>query len=284
MTELRPYLQNTQPALISAADKVHQCFQPFGGDGQQYAMAVSNASADCRNQTNALWQGVQSYTGNLSGKSEAELVMRQNALVALNGERYYRSMVSSGNESWNIRDRHMAQTLQNLLEFHGPESKVIIWEHNTHVGDARYTDMAREEMVNVGQLAREQYGEKNVYIVGFGSYQGSVIAASSWGAPIQNMKVPKAIKGSWEEFLHRHGADNKIILSREIANHTTLQKSIGHRAIGVVYHPGREQGNYVPSIIPKRYDAFLYIDQTTALRPINTTTRNEPPDTYPSGY
>lgn len=284
MTELRPYLQNTQPALVTAADKVHQCFQPYGGDGEQYAMAVSNASADCRNQTNNLWQSIRTYTGNTTEKTEAELVMQQNALVALNGERYYRSMVSSGNESWNIRDRHMAQTLDNLLEFHGPDSKAIIWEHNTHVGDARYTDMKNEGMVNVGQLAREAYGEKNVYIVGFGSYQGSVIAASSWGAPIQNMRVPEAIKGSWEEFLHRDGATDKIILSRELANNTQLKKSIGHRAIGVVYNPSREQGNYVPSIIPQRYDAFLFIDQTTALKPINTSPRNEPPDTYPSGY
>jgi erythromycin esterase-like protein len=284
MTELRPYLQNAQPALVSAADKVHQCFQPFGGDGEQYAIAVSNASADCRNQTTNLWQGIQNYTGNLAQKTEAELVMRQNALVALNGERYYRAMVSGGNESWNIRDRHMAQTLQNLLEFHGPDSKVIIWEHNTHVGDARYTDMATEGMVNVGQLVRETYGENNVYIVGFGSYEGSVIAATSWGAPMQSMNVPKAMKGSWEEFLHRNGGTNKIIFSREIENNPALQKSIGHRAIGVVYNPGREQGNYVPSIIPKRYDAFVFIDQTSALHPITTTQRNEPPDTYPSGY
>ncbi|WP_207955368.1 erythromycin esterase family protein [Segetibacter sp. 3557_3] len=187
-------------------------------------------------------------------------------------------------ESWNIRDRHMSQTLNRLAEFLGPDSKIIVWEHNTHVGDARYTDMADQGMVNLGQLARESFGSENVFAVGFGSYQGSVVAASSWGAPIKNMPVPPAPANRWEGYLHTIGSPNKIILSAEVKDHPALQKPLGHRAIGVVYDPDREQGNYLRSIIPKRYDAFIFIDKTSALHPIGVQQRIEPPDTYPSGF
>ncbi|HEX8334109.1 MAG TPA: erythromycin esterase family protein [Segetibacter sp.] len=284
MTELTPYLKGKDAAVVNAAKKVHQCFQPYSSDPQDYAMAVANTDVSCRAETNRLYQTVRKITGG-NYENEDELVMEQNAAVALNGERYYRAMVSSSSESWNIRDEHMAETLGRLLKFHGTNSKAIIWEHNTHVGDARYTDMRSESMVNVGELARKQYGEKNVFIVGFGSYQGSVIAAESWGAPIKRMEVPAAVSGSWEQILHQLSATNKIILSREIAGNSFLNKSIGHRAIGVVYNPQREHlGNYVPSIIPKRYDAFVFIDKTKALRPLGTKVKqNEPPDLYPSG-
>jgi erythromycin esterase-like protein len=283
MAELMPYLKN-DPSLAKAAQKVHTCFQPFSADAQQYALAVAEASADCSTETNRLWKAMQKTPIDNPADKEARFVAEQNALVALNAERYYRAMVSSNAESWNIRDRHMAQTLKRLLDLHGASSKAIIWEHNTHVGDARYTDMAKGGMVNVGQLARKEYGEENVYIVGFGSYSGSVIAADEWGAPMKRMPVPQATKGSWEYMLHELSAANKIILSKDIQDNKILKKTIGHRAIGVVYNPRVEHlGNYVPSTIPKRYDAFLYIDQTQALHPIDIPLRNEPPDLYPSG-
>jgi erythromycin esterase-like protein len=284
MTELMPYIKGKDASLVSAAKKVHDCFQPYSSDPQDYATAIANTDVSCRAETNKLYQTVRKLTGG-NYKTEEDLVMEQNASVALNGERYYRAMISSSSESWNIRDEHMTETLKRLMKFHGNNAKAIIWEHNTHVGDARYTDMRSEDMVNVGELVRKEYGEKNVYIVGFGSYQGSVIAAERWGAPIKKMEVPPAIKGSWEHMLHQLGATDKIILSRELAGNSFLNRSIGHRAIGVVYHPQREHlGNYVPSIIPKRYDAFVYIDKTKALRPLGTKPKeNEPPDLYPSG-
>ena len=284
MSELMPYLQEEQPSLIPAANKVHNCFKPFGEDAQEYAIAVSNAQADCRNETSELWESISNWTAGTTASTMKQFVMEQNALVALNGERYYRAMVNSSSESWNVRDQHMNQTLDRLLEFHGPDAKAIVWEHNTHVGDARYTDMANAGMVNVGQLVREKYGEENVYIVGFGSYKGSVIAADAWGARIEKMNLPKARKGSWEDVLHKNGKGDQIILSKDLENVSTLKNQIGHRAVGVVYNPYDEYGNYVPTIIPKRYDAFFFIDNTTALHPIKVTKRNEPPDTYPSGY
>ncbi|GAB3528510.1 hypothetical protein GCM10027443_06520 [Pontibacter brevis] len=286
MMELMPYLEEQQPALVKAAMEVHQCFKPYSADAMEYARAVASASANCRAQTSRLWRAIQKQSkAEGASKSEAQFVAEQNALVALNAERYYRTAVSSSSESWNIRDRHMMQTLKRLLDFHGPESKAIVWQHNTHVGDARYTDMASQGEVNVGQLARKEYGEENVYIVGFGSYSGSVIAARGWGAPMKTIEVPPATEGSWEQVLHQLSPENKIILSKDIRDEKNLKRPIGHRAIGVVYNPQLEHlGNYVPSVIPKRYDAFLYIDRTHALHPIEKiTVSNEPPDLFPFG-
>jgi erythromycin esterase len=285
MAELMPYLQGKDASVVKAARRVHQCFQPYSGDGQQYAQAVANAAPLCRAETRRLWQSVQQLTKEMPGNTEAELVMEQNALVALNAERYYRTMVESSSASWNIRDRHMAQTLDRLLQFHGPDAKAIIWAHNTHVGDARFTDMAQQGEVNLGQLVRKEYGEENVFIVGFGSYSGSVIAAGAWGAPIQNIEVPAAAQGSWEQILHQLSPANKIIFSKNIRQNKYLRRPVGHRAIGVVYNPQLEAfGNYVPSVIPKRYDAFIFIDQTQALHPLRIPANDkEPPDLYPWG-
>ena len=282
VSELMPYIQGND-SLMRIANDVAQCFRPFNASGEDYARAVMNSSVTCKTQTARLWQSVLAYTGGTTAKTEPAFVAQQNALVAFNAERYYTAMVSSSASSWNIRDEHMAQTVQRLLELHGPDSKIIIWAHNTHVGDASYTDMATYGEINIGQLMRERFGRENVYIVGFGGYSGKVIASTEWGGAIQSMNVPNAQKGSWEYLLHQQGTGNQLVFSNEIRDQQTLQKSIGNRAIGVVYNPSNERGNYVPSVIPNRYDAFLFFDQTTALRPLNTPARNEPPDTYPWG-
>ncbi|RYZ30885.1 MAG: erythromycin esterase family protein [Chitinophagaceae bacterium] len=282
VSELMPFIQGND-SLMRIANDVAQCFRPFNASGEDYARAVLNSSVTCKTQTNRLWTSVLAYTGGTTAKTEPAFVAQQNALVAANAEKYYSSMVVSNASSWNIRDEHMAQTIQRLLEFAGPDSKIIIWAHNTHVGDARYTDMATYGEVNVGQLMRERYGQENVYLVGFGTYTGTVIASNEWGGPIQTLNVPAAQRGSWEYLLHQNGGNNQLIFSNEIREDASLSKSLGNRAIGVVYDPGNERGNYVPTVIPNRYDAFLFIDKTIALRPLHTTARNEPPDTYPWG-
>jgi erythromycin esterase-like protein len=283
MQELMPYIKGND-SLMRMAQQVNQCFQPYSADPGEYASAVAYASASCRMQTERLWKAILAHTGGRTATSEPDFVMQQNALVALNGEAYYRTSVSSSAQSWNIRDRHMMQTIERLKEFHGANSKIVVWEHNTHVGDARQTDMADAGMVNVGQLVRQKWGEDNVYIVGFGSYRGTAIASSHWGGKVETMTVPPAQRGSWEELLHRHGASNKIVYSDELSQHNAFNNAIGHRAIGVQYNPHNERGNYVPSVMPLRYDAFIFLDRTRALHPLGTTPSNEPPDTYPSGY
>lgn len=151
-----------------------------------------------------------------SDDHEARFNAEQNARAVVGAERYYRAMVRGGPESWNVRDRHMVETLNNLVAHHGPDAKAIVWEHNTHIGDARATDMAQDGMVNVGQLVRERYGREEVVLVGFGSYRGSVIAGDSWGAPMERMEVPPARAGSWEEVFHRAGRQSALLLSEQL--------------------------------------------------------------------
>ena len=222
------------------------------------------------------------YRDDLESRFNAE----QNALVVRDAERYYRAMARGGSSSWNVRDRHMVETLERLMRHHGAGAKAIVWEHNTHIGDARYTDMADVGMVNVGQLVRERRGAEDVVLVGFGSHRGSVIAGREWGAPMERMPVPPAREGSWEDILHRIGEEDKLLVFAEAEEESRLLEPRAHRAIGVVYDPAYERyGNYVPTVLPRRYDAFLYVDETQALHPLHTRAREsgEPPETFPSG-
>jgi len=187
-----------------------------------------------------------------------------------------------------VRDNHMVETLNRLMEHHGPNAKAIVWEHNTHIGDARFTDMARSGMVNVGQLVRQEHERDGVVLVGFGSHHGTVIAGREWGAPMERMNVPEAREGSVEDAMQRAGiGDSLFVFPKGDDDSTTnLREARGHRAIGVVYDPRMEHwGNYVPTILPGRYDAFLYIEETNALDPLHMRIRRdgEVPETFPSG-
>ncbi len=173
------------------------------------------------------------------------------------------------------------------MRHQGPRARAIVWAHNTHVGDARFTDMADDGMVNIGQLVREAHAAEGVVLAGFGSYRGSVIAGEEWDAPMERMRVPPGRPGSWEEVCHRVGPENRLLLFDEGRAHESLMEVRGHRAIGVVYHPGYEHfGNYVPTVLPLRYDAFLYLEETRALRPLHDVkphAEGEVLEIYPSG-
>ena len=252
------YLRKSDPSLLPAARRALVCFQPYGEDVQQYARATALVPTSCEDEVIELLTALREKEPNyrLDGREEY-FTAEQNAVVVKNAEAYYRAMVRGGPESWNLRDRHMVDTLERLMRHHGPDAKAIVWEHNTHIGDARYTDMADEGMVNVGQLVRERHAHEGVYLVGFSSYRGSVIAAKDWEAPMERMRVPPARDGSWEDVLHRAGASNKLLLLESLRNADDFLTERGHRAIGVVYHPEYEHlGNYVPTILPYRYDAL----------------------------
>jgi len=186
-----------------------------------------------------------------------------------------------------VRDRHMVETLDRLMAHHGAAAKAIVWEHNTHIGDARFTDMADDGMVNVGQLVREQHEGDGVVLVGFGCHRGRVIAGEEWDAPMKRMVVPPGRPGSWEDVLRLAGPADRLLLLNEARNSSAMMEERGHRAIGVVYAPSREQyGNYVPTVLPKRYDAFLSFVETEALRPLREVQprdEGEVPETYPTG-
>jgi erythromycin esterase-like protein len=281
------YLRKKDPRCLPAAHRALRCFEPYGEDAQEYARATRLVPTSCEEEVIALLQQLRGKAPEYPrGDSEAFFAAEQNALVVKNAEAYYRAMVRGGPESWNVRDRHMTQTLERLMRQHGPQARGIVWEHNTHIGDARYTDMEGDGMVNVGQLVRERHEDEGVVLVGFGSYRGTVVAAQAWDAPAERMKVPPGTTGSWEDVLHRAGDTDKLLMFREDAESEDFFVERGHRAIGVVYHPEYEQsGNYVPTVLPRRYDAFLYLDQTHALHPLHVAVQKqeEVPETYPTG-
>ncbi|GIP23771.1 erythromycin esterase family protein [Paenibacillus sp. J22TS3] len=269
MDEILRYLSGRDSADLEAAKKAFACFEPFSRDEQSYGVSASLYGEGCEDEVVALLGRLQDrWKAAHPEDRESALSLELNAMAVKGAEDYYRTMIRHDSESWNIRDRHMVQALEKLMKFHGPDCRAVVWEHNTHIGDARATDMAGEGMVNVGQLLREKYGEK-VYAVGLGTYQGTVIAGSSWGAPLKEMRVPEAIPSSWEELLHRDSAEDKLLML-EKDDPVLSSVEVGHRAIGVVYHPDWERGNYVPSLIARRYDAFIYIDRTKALSPLTT--------------
>jgi len=281
------YLHRSHPKLLPAARRAFECFEPYGEDVQDYAQATRWLDASCEGEVVGLLSklrrgGVRAKHGDREAQFDAE----QNAWVVHDAEHYYRTMVRGGPESWNIRDRHMTQTLERLMSHHGPQAKAIVWEHNTHIGDARFTDMADDGTVNVGHLVREAHPANDVVLVGFGSHRGSVIAGRAWEAPMQWMRVPSGREGTWEDVLHRTGPADKLLIFDDEDRAGPLAKTRGHRAIGVVYHPEHEAGNYVPTVLPRRYDAFLFIDETHAVRPLHEVQpheEHEVPETFPTG-
>ena len=287
--EVMSYLRTNDPDAWFAARRALQCFEPYGEDAQEYARATVLVPETCRDEVATLLERVRAAGVAFDGDGDGDdgrVVAEQNALVVRNAEAYYRAMVRSDSGSWNVRDRHMAETLGRLLRHYGDGAKAVVWEHNTHVGDARFTDMADDGMVNLGQLARDDFGRGEVVIVGFGSHRGGVIAGESWDAPWQAMTVPPAREDSWEHALHEAGVgDSLMVFQRPPSEELAAWR--GHRAIGVVYRPKYEQyGNYVPTVLPERYDAFVHLDQTTPLRPLFPPTYEEPeevPETFPSG-
>jgi erythromycin esterase-like protein len=283
------YLERIDPDLARAARRAYSCFDPYHDDPQDYARATALVPTSCEAEAVAVLRELRARAPEYKGDGrESYFNAEQNALVARNAELYYRTMVRGGPSSWNVRDTHMVETLERLMAHHDPGARAIVWEHNTHIGDARYTDMSRHGMVNVGQLVRDRHDHEGVVLVGFGTHHGTVIAAEEWGAPMERMRVPHARAGSWEDICNRENEDDKLMIFSDEPDGGVpgLEGPRDHRAIGVVYDPRNERwGNYVPSVMPRRYDAFLYIDETHAVDPLHMPVRvgAEPPETFPTG-
>jgi erythromycin esterase len=278
------YLGTNQPDALAAAHQAYRCFEPYAEDPQRYAWATRMVPTSCEDEVVDLLIELRRRAARLDGDPEAALDSLQNAEVLAGAERYYRTMVRADHESWNVRDCHMADTLDRLVAHHGPTTKAVVWEHNTHIGDARATDMARAGMVNVGQLVRERHRLEGVLLVGFGGHRGSVIAADEWGGTIRRLPVPAAPQGTHEQLLHdAWGAPGLFVFPARPAG-TWLRTRRGHRAIGVVYQPGRDHyGNWVPTVLGHRYDAFCYFEETSALHPLQAevSQAHAEQETYP---
>lgn len=281
------YLEKHDGAALPAARKALECFEPYKRDeGHLYAKAAQLVPELCQDEVAAMLKKIRQSAPQYAADPENAFNVEQNAIVSVNAEHYYRSMIKGGPQSWNIRDLHMSETIERLLRWHGPGSKAIIWAHNTHIGDARATDMINEGMYNLGELCRVHHAEKGVVLVGFGSYSGTVMAARSWGSLMKVTELPEAKPGSLEFLLHKAGPENKLLQMDDLlSNEVLMENHIGHRAVGVVYNPAIEQyGNYIPTIFPLRYDLFIYLDQTEALKPLHVQANGEQmPETYPFG-
>jgi erythromycin esterase-like protein len=270
------YLEEHEPAAVGPALEAFRCFDPYAEDPQEYARATALVPTSCEAAVVDLLHTLREVPPPADGgpARDAAFVAEQNARVAAGAEAYYRAMVHGGPGSWNVRDTHMADTLDRLLDHYDGRpgtggARAVVWEHNTHVGDARFTDMHDAGMVNVGQLARERHGEEDVVIVGFGSHSGSVVAGDSWGAPVQRMPLPPARGGSVEALLHDALPDATALFVVPPAPPEWLVRELPHRAVGVVYRPSPERwGNYVPTVLGRRYDAFCWFDESRALRPL----------------
>jgi erythromycin esterase len=296
------YLQKVDPAAVKSAIDAYRCFEPYGRSVEDYARATAFVPESCEDEVIELLIELRnnasrySDDGGTTDKREAYLNAEQNAIVVKNAELYYRKMMQGGTVTWNIRDTHMMNTLKRLMGFYGKDdSKSIIWAHNTHIGDARHTDMVGAKMVKIGQLVREHATPRKTLLLGFRTYSGTVIAAREWGESMQRMQVPPAVNGSWDRVIHNMTNDPNVLLifrkdaeeADKLLAEQIRDKKRGQRAIGVVYNPEYEKfGNYVPTILDKRYDAFLHIGKTHALHPLHMPQIEDTdlPETFPTGF
>lgn len=283
--QVKKSLAQKNPDILESVKDFYACFDPYLHDEKAYAKSLFHYPEGCSEEVSlALEEILESNIKN----DESFFDAVQNAKIIRNAEKYYRTMIT-GEDSWNVRDNHMQETLERLMEFYGPDAKAIVWAHNTHIGDYRATDMLLYNQINLGGLARKHFGDQNVALIGFATNSGNVIASSAWDGKIEIMKVPEGVEGSLESYLHSAtnfiGSKQYYLEMKNLKGVDIFHDFIGHRAIGVVYHPNYEsRGNYVPTIAAKRYDALIYIDKTSAIKPIEIHfDRDKIPETYPFG-
>ncbi len=291
------YLEKVDPEAAKRARYRYSCFEHFGEDTQAYGYAAGfNLSKSCEDEVVAQLIELQQHTAEYAKRdgqvAEDEFFYaEQNARLAKDAEEYYRTMFSGRVSSWNLRDRHMAGTLEALvahLDREGGGTKVVVWAHNSHVGDARATSMGSQGELNIGQLVRERHGREAV-LVGFSTYTGTVTAASDWGAPLERKRVRPALQDSYEALFHQAGLSNFLLPSHNDSKAANaLHGPRLERAIGVIYLPKSERiSHYFQARLPEQFDAVLHFDETLAIEPLDRTTQwevgeTEIPETYPS--
>jgi erythromycin esterase len=284
LREIIDWLQANAPEDLPSAMSAWRCFVPYKEDPHEYAWSTRLVPVSCETQVVTLLSAVRRRA--LAAEDDAAFDALQNAEVAAGAEAYYRAMVRGDRESWNLRDRHMADTADRIARHHGAGSKGILWEHNTHIGDARATDMSAAGMINVGELLRDRHSAEGVALVGFACHRGAVVAASAWGETSRVFEVPPAASPSHEALLHEEIGEDAVLLFGPSRAGPWLSCRRGHRAIGVVYDPRREHGNYVPTVMGARYDALLWFEHTRAVRMLHPEARAREPEleTEPSGF
>ena len=289
------YLDVVDPAEAAKARERYSCFDHISSDGQRYGHSVAvGVTNRCENEVVSqlieLRRRARDYLSRDGWINEDELFFaEQNAVVIRDAEEYYHQMYRAEVSSWNLRDRHMAATLDALithLERRFDQAKVVVWEHNSHVGDARATSMGAVGELNVGQLARQRYGSE-VFLIGFSTFTGRVTAASNWGDPPQRKIVRPGLQRSYELLFHRVELAAFWVLTSELSNIGAFWGPRLQRAIGVIYRPETERrSHYFEADLPRQFDAMIHIDQSSAVVPLESNAEweaGEPPETFPSG-
>jgi protein-L-isoaspartate(D-aspartate) O-methyltransferase len=280
------YLDKVDPEAARIARERYGCLTPWQKDPATYGRAVLNdAYRKCERAVIQQCRELLARRIDYARQDgESFLDAAQSARLIASAERYYRIMYYGGAESWNLRDRHMFETLQHVLEARGPRSKAVVWAHNSHIGDARFTDMgAVREELNIGQLCREHFGDEAA-LIGFGTHTGTVAAAADWDGEMQIKRVQPSHQDSYERLCHDAQIPRFMLdLQQHEALRRRLLQSRLERFIGVIYRPDTElMSHYVQACLPKQFDAFVWFDETTAVAPLGPQHgRPGVPDTYP---
>jgi erythromycin esterase-like protein len=288
------YLDRVDLDAAALARLRYGCFDHVGGEGQEYGRGVAlDVVVPCENEVVAQLLELQEHAAQLMPRDgwvaqDQFFFAEQNARLVLNAERYYRAMYRGRVSSWNLRDRHMAETLTALtshLDAQVGRARVVVWEHNSHIGDARATELGDAGELNVGQIVRSRQPD-DCLLVGFTTHHGEVTAASEWGGEAERKRVRPALAGSWEELFHQAGVP-QFLLPLGASSPLAGRPQRLERAIGVIYRPETERASHwFQADLPTQFDAVVHLDRTTAVEPLERTDAwdtGEPPETYPSG-
>ena len=280
------YLDRVDPEAAVTARRRYGCLTPWQSEPAWYGRAVGHGERDpCEDdvvaQLEALLSRQFDYAA-MDGEDFADAA--QNARIVRSAEQYYRIMYRGSNDSWNLRDRHMFETLQRLLERRGPEAKLIVWAHNSHIGDASATSMGWRGQFNIGELCRTAFRDTAV-LVGFGTDRGTVAAADDWDEPMRIKAVVPSRPDSYERVFRHTGIARSLTELREPGEvREALSQPRLERAIGVIYRPETElQSHYFEAVLPEQFDAYVWFEETTAITPLPTSRPHGVPETYPFG-
>lgn len=292
------YLSTVDPEAAREARARYACFDHLAEDPQRYGYAATfGMRKDCEDEVIRQLVAMTTDAGryaDLDGDNAADELFyaQQNARVAQNAEAYYRTMFLGRNASWNLRDEHMADTLDalraHIARRKGTPAKVVVWAHNSHIGDARATEMGDHGQLNLGQLVRERHGLAETFLLGFTTHDGTVTAASEWDAPAEKKSVRASLAHSYERLLHDTGLKQFFLRMRDRRYLSELlQERRLERAIGVIYLPENERmSHYFHASLSQQFDAVIHVDTTHALRPLEAVVQpqhDEAPETYPTG-
>jgi protein-L-isoaspartate(D-aspartate) O-methyltransferase len=287
IAEVLNYLDQRDPQAARIARERYGCLTPWQSDPAAYGRAaLSGEYRSCEPEVARMLEGLLAQRIQADAQDEPFFDAVQNARLVANAESYYRIMYYGSHQSWNHRDRHMFQTLESLMRFRGADAKAVVWEHNSHVGNAAATEMSARGELNVGELCRERFGDA-AYSVGFGTDSGTVAAASYWDGPMEVKAVQPSREDSYERVFHDSAVPGLLLGLRDPfapALREALTEARLERAIGVIYRPETERAShYFQAVLPRQFDEYIWIDRTHAVKPLPVKPIQGVPDTYPFG-